>query len=357
MVCMSPFGIVENCLPAVSVVIPCRNERDGIEACLQSLLKQESPPGGFEIIVADGMSDDGTRDILTNLSDEISNVHMVDNPRLITPCGMNAGIAMARGRYIAIMGAHNRYAPDYLVQALQVLEFNQADNVGGTMLCEGESWVQRAIAIAHHSPFSVGGARWHRLQYEGPADTVFGGVYRRTVFEKIGFFDEDLIRNQDDEFNLRLKKAGGTIWQSPRIKSWYRPRGSLLALFRQYQQYGYWKVRVIQKHRLPASIRHLVPGGFLLFLGFLLTLAPWSALAMWGFLGTLSIYALFTVGASLVCAARSEWRFFPILPIVFACYHFGYGIGFLGGIWDFVIRRKGPHTTYTQLTRTSKPSS
>ena len=341
-------------VPAVSIVIPCRNERDGIEPCLRSLSRQESPAGGFEIIVADGMSDDGTRDILARLSKEMSHLRVVDNPRQITPCGMNAGIAMAQGRYIAIMGAHNRYAPDYLVQAVQALELHQADNVGGAMLCEGESRIQRAIAVAHHSSFSVGGAKWHRLQYEGPADTVFGGVYRRTVFDSIGLFDEELIRNQDDELNLRLQKAGGIIWQTPRIRSWYRPRASLRALFRQYRQYGYWKVRVIQKHRLPASIRHLVPGAFVLFLVSLLVLSPWLSFALWGFLGTVGIYALFSVGASLLSAARSEWSLFPILPMVFACYHFAYGIGFLEGVWDFVIRRKGPHTTYTQLTRTSK---
>ena len=149
---------------------------------------------------------------------------------------MNAGITASRGRFVAIAGAHNRYAPDYLRQSVAVLEETGADNVGGAMICEGRSRVQKAVAAAHHSRFGGGGARWHDPNYEGPADTVFGGVYRREVFDRIGLFDAELIRNQDDEFNLRLTRAQGRIWQSPRIRSWYSPRATLRSLFNQYLQ-------------------------------------------------------------------------------------------------------------------------
>src|SRR5712671_5833877 len=240
----------------VSAVVPCRNERNYIETCVRSILAQNP----LEVIVADGMSNDGTREILKGITDP--RLRIVDNPKQITPAGMNAGIRAARGELVAIMGAHQRYAPDYLRRSAEALERTGADNVGGAMFCETDTWLQRAIAAAHHSPFSVGGARWHNPNYEGPADTVFGGVYRREVFARIGLFDEQLARNQDDELNFRLIRAGGKIWQSPAIRSWYRPRGSLVALFRQYRQYGYWKVRVIQKHRMPASWRHLVPASF-----------------------------------------------------------------------------------------------
>jgi succinoglycan biosynthesis protein ExoA len=342
--------------PAVSVVIPCRNEVGSLEACLGSILQQEEPPGGLEVIVADGMSDDGTRELLQRIARADSRVRMVDNPRRSTPCGMNQAIRAARGQWIAIMGAHNRYAPDYLARCLEVAQATGADNVGGAMIAEGESLVQKAIAAAHHSAFATGGARWHNPDYEGLCDTVFGGFYKRQVFERIGLFDEELVRNQDDEFNLRLSRAGGTIWHSPRTRSWYQPRQSLAALFQRCKGDGYWKVRVIQKHKLPASWRHLVPGAFVFglcglgvlgLLGILMG-APGS----WGYdlgHGALwacgAISALYTVavfGAAALTGRKHGWRLVPILPAVFACYHFGYGCGFLQGLWDFVVRRRRP---------------
>lgn len=314
---------------------------------------QDSPPGDFEIIVADGMSDDGTRAVLSQLERENSRVRVVDNPVRFTATGMNAGIRLARGRYIAIMGAHNRYAPDYLRRSLEVLEQTGVDNVGGVMMCDADSRVQRAIAAAHHSPFSVGGARWHNTGYEGSVDTVFGGVYRREVFDRIGLFDEELVRNQDDEFNLRLTRAGGKIWQSPRIKSWYRPRGSLRDLFRQYMQYGYWKVRVIQKHRMPASLRQIVPGCFVLALTMLAIGSVWSSAAAWALGGLLGAYLVGNLAASLQTAAHTDWKILPLLPIVFTCYHFAYGYGFLRGILDFLVLRRRADWAYSQLTRVS----
>ena len=336
--------------PTVSVIVPCRNEDEHIEACIRSILAQEQPPGGFEVIIVDGMSTDGTKEILYRLGEEDPRVRVIENPARFTPSGMNAGIRESRGRYIAIMGAHNRYAPDYLYQSLKVLEETDADNVGGAMFCESDSWTQRAVAAAHHSPFSVGGARWHNPDYEGVVDTVFGGVYRRETFDRFGVFDEELARNQDDEFNLRLTRAGGKIWQSPRIRSWYKPRGSLPALFRQYMQYGYWKVRVIQKHRLPASIRHLVPACFVFTFSVLPMISPWVPNAIWVWLGLLVIYSFANITASFVTAARHRWRLFIFLPVVFAIYHFAYGYGFLHGIWDFLVLRRMPSHTYTDLT-------
>jgi len=339
--------------PAFSVIIPCRNENDQIEGSVRSMLGQESVPGGLEVIVADGMSEDGTRETLARLAAEDPRLRVVDNAARITPCGMNAGIRAARGRFIAIAGAHNRYAPDYLRRAAEVLAETGADNVGGSMICEGDLPLQRAIGAAHHSPFSAGGARWHRTSYDGPADTVFGGIYRREVFDRIGFFDEELVRNQDDELNLRLTRSHGRIWHSSRLRSWYRPRNSLARLFRQYMQYGFWKVRVIQKHRIPASIRHLVPGFFVLVLLTLPVLAAFwrPALAVW--LALVAVYVLSNVAASVTVALKEGWDLLPFLPLVFACYHFGYGIGFLRGIWTFFVAGRSPNEQWSGLTRPS----
>jgi glycosyltransferase involved in cell wall biosynthesis len=345
--------------PVISAVIPCRNEKDHIEDCLRSILAQEAVPGGFEVLVADGMSDDGTREMLSRLAKIDQRLRIIENPGRVTACGMNAGIQAARGTYIAIMGAHNKYAPDYLKTSLEISLETAADNVGGSMTCIGRpvasrgSRLQNAIAMAHHSPFSVGGACWHNPDYEGPADTVFGGFYRREVFDKIGLFDESLVRNQDDELNFRLTRSGGTIWHSPRIKSWYYPRASLGALFRQYLQYGYWKVRVMQKHRRPAAIRHLVPGLFvgsaiaLLLLGLVYPPAFWLWLVVMGF------YLLCDLVASAVTAARHGWAYLLVLVVVFPSYHFGYGAGFLCGVIDFVLLGRGPSTFFTGMSRVS----
>src|SRR5262249_1078406 len=149
-----------------------------------------------------------------------------------------------------------------------------ADNVGGPWIARADGYVGLAIAAAFQSSFAVGGARGHNPEYEGKVDTVYLGCWRREIFDRIGFFDEELVRNQDDEFNLRIVRSGGGVWQSPKIQSWYTPRASLRDLCRQYSQYGYWKLRVIQKHRLPASMRHIVPAGFVALLMILGLTAP-----------------------------------------------------------------------------------
>ena len=341
--------------PLISIVIPCRNEREHIGDCLRSIFAQDHVPGGFEIILADGMSDDGTREIVDRIAVRDGRLKVIDNPARITSRGLNEAIRQARGQYIAIMGAHARYATDYLRASLAVSRASGAENVGGSMVCVGASNPEKAIAIAHHSRFSVGGAHWHNKDYEGLADTVFGGFYRREVFDDIGLFDENLVRNQDDELNLRLTARGGRIWHSTRIKSWYHPRASLAALFQQYLQYGYWKVRVMQKHQKLSSVRHLVPG---VFVGSLMALPLFAILhvaALALFLFLIGLYVGCNLCASLICA-RQRGAVLPMLPLVFACYHFGYGLGSICGLLDFVILKRGPSRAFTQLTRSTTRS-
>ena len=418
---------MKNLTPTVSIIIPCRNERHHIEACLSSALAQEEPQGGFEVIVADGMSDDGTREILARLEEQVSGLNaecstvsaatlsasdgeragvrctsssypngpevcslvvpqppgrspilrIIDNPGLIVSTGLNTAIRAARGAIIIRMDAHTEYAPDYLARCVEVLGKTRADNVGGPWLAKGDGYVGRAIAAAFQSSFAVGGARGHDANYEGPVDTVYLGCWSKETFERFGYFDEELVRNQDDEHNLRITRGGGKVYQSPKIKSWYRLRGTLPSLFKQYMQYGYWKVRVIQKHKLPASPRHLVPAAFVLALTSLFLLfafgsllsafAPNSQLSAlnipipifsfhisafsFSFLAALGTYALAVLVASVHTAARTEWKLLPVLPIVFPCYHWGYGFGFLRGVLDFVIRRRRASPSFTKLTR------
>jgi succinoglycan biosynthesis protein ExoA len=318
--------------PAVSVVMPCRDEAGHIEACLRSILAQEEPPGGFEIIVADGMSNDGTRATLARIAAEDDRLKLVDNAGRIVSTGLNAAIRVARGGILVRMDGHAIYAPDYLRRCVEALEASGADNVGGPYRTSAEGRRQRAIAAASASMFAVGRQRARQVDYEGDADTVLFGCWRRETFDRFGPFDETLVRNQDDEHNLRIIRGGGRIWQSPAIRAWYRPRSSLRALFRQYFSYGYWKVPLIVKHRGPASLRHVVPAAFVLGIVALPALALYWNPALWLWAGLLTVYVVGVVGAAVIAAARAGWDLLPRLPATLCVLHLAYGLGFLAGL-------------------------
>jgi succinoglycan biosynthesis protein ExoA len=281
-------------------------------------------------------------------------LRIIDNPERIQAAGLNAAIGVAKGQIIVRMDAHTDYAPDYVSQCLAVLDETGADAVGGPWVGRGTSLVQRAIAAVFQSSFCAGTARGHDPAYSGSIDTVYLGCWRRELFDRLGLFDEELVRNEDDELSLRITRSGGTIFQSPRIKSWYTPRNSLGGLLRQYAQYGYWKVRVIQKHRMPASPRHLVPAVFILLLASLSIASFWSPIGAAGAIALTLAYLLANLLASAQTARRSESKLWPLIPFVFACYHFGYGWGFLHGVWDFSILGRRPRRAYTALTRDSR---
>jgi glycosyltransferase involved in cell wall biosynthesis len=338
--------------PFVSVIMPVRNEAASIRASLEAVLAQDYPRDRLEILVADGLSDDGTREQIERVAARDGRVKLVDNPGRIVSTGLNAAISAAAGAVILRMDGHTLYAPDYVSECVKALRESGAENVGGPWRASGKGYVGTAIALAFQSPLASGGARSHAVQYTGFVDSVYLGCWRRDLFERIGGFDEELVRNQDDEHNLRLSRAGGRIWQTPAIRSWYVPRSSISALFRQYAQYGYWKVRVIQKHRIPASLRHLAPGAFVALVAALAVLVPFVPVARWAAAGLLLSYLLaLLAGAIVTCRNAHAWRALPVLPPVFAAYHFGYGCGFLCGVFDFLVRRKRRSTAFTRLTR------
>lgn len=335
----------------VSVLVPCRNERDHIERLLDEALAQEAPGVQVEVLVADGASDDGTRGILDARAAREPRLRVVDNPQRIVSTGLNRALGEARGDVVLRMDAHTSYPADYMATCLEVLEATGAANVGGPARTRASGRIQRAVAAAYHSPFSVGGARFHDVSYEGPVDTVPYGCWPRSTFERVGVFDEELVRNQDDEHNLRVRRAGLVVWQSPRIVSHYEVRSSLGALFRQYAQYGYWKVLVIRKHRLPASFRHLVPATFVAAVLGLGVAALFVPAARWMLLGLLGTYALLVGVASAFAARRAGAGLFPLLLATFPCFHLGYGIGFLRGIADFLVLKRAPTPAFERLTR------
>ena len=212
----------------VSIIVPCRNERGHIDAFLDSATAQQLQAGWrMEILVADGESDDGTGERIQARAAVDARLVPVANPGRIVSTGLNACLARARGAVIVRMDVHTQFAPDYVAQCITALQRTGADNVGGAWVARGEGAMGQAIAAAFQSRWVVGGALSRDGAYEGEADTVYLGCWPRQTFARVGGFDETLVRNQDDEHNLRLRLAGGCVWQSALIRSWYRPRDAL----------------------------------------------------------------------------------------------------------------------------------
>ena len=339
----------------VSIIVPCRNERGHIETFAASALAQRLPSGWrLEIVIADGDSDDGTQAILVALAKLDKRLRVVPNPGRIVSAGLNVAIAQSRGAVIVRMDVHTTYADDYVAECLAALERTGADNVGGPWHAEAVATggpMQAAIAAAFQSPAVAGGAMSRRLDHEGPVDTVYLGAWPRRSFERFGGFDETLVRNQDDEHNLRIVQGGGRVWQSPRIRSTYRPRAKLRQVFRQYSQYGYWKPFVMKKAGQPAALRHVVPALFVAGLGLCAVLAVLGLAAAllartmgepaawwkWAVAPLAVLIGAYAVSVAVLTAsvARTQrppasvlWR----VPGVIATYHIGYGLGSIAGL-------------------------
>jgi GT2 family glycosyltransferase len=327
-------------IPFVTIVVPMYNERAYIDKCLDSLIGQDYPVSHFEVLVLDGGSDDGSRNIVMESARKYDFVRLLDNPRQITAAAMNIGIQNARGDVIIILGAHSYVASDFISQNVACLSKTEAACVGGAIHSTFKSFLGKTISLAMSSPFGVGNALFRYSQKEQYVDTVAFGAYRRQVFDEIGLFDETLIYNEDDEFNYRLRKHGGKIFLTPAIKSFYYTRMSLRQLWKQYFRYGLGKVRVMQRHPKVVSIRPLVPFTFvstLLLSGLLGTLNP---IFLWLFLSVLTSYLAVSFLFSIRISARNGWKHLPVLPAAFACLHFSYGLGMYGGLLNLVMKPK-----------------
>lgn len=324
--------------PFITVICPIRNEEKHIEACLQSILDQDYDPALMEILVVDGMSSDGTRAIVRKLRAQDGRIRLLDNPGHIVPTAMNIGIQQARGEIIVRVDGHATIAGNYLSACVRHLAATGAACVGGPIESINTTYVGHAIALAMSFPFGVGNSRFRTSNFCGYVDTLAFGAYRREVFEKIGLFDEELVRCQDDELNYRLRKFGGEIYMTPDIRSRYFPRARLKKLWRQYFQYGYWKVRVLQKHPRMMQPRQFVPGAFV---GAVIC-SPMSALFLqptWlAGAGILGLYTAANLCAALVLSCQRGLKYLPLLPLVFMLLHFSYGLGFLWGLIRFAGR-------------------
>ena len=331
--------------PTVTVIMPIRNEETFIPRSLGAVLGQDYPAELLLVLVADAMSDDRTREIVAELAraHPAHAVEIVDNPGRIVPTGFNAALGQARGEVIVRVDGHTIIAPDYVSECVAALAASGADNVGGRMDAEGRGPVGEAIALATSSRIGVGDAQFHYAVGEHWVDTVYLGAWPRAVFTRVGPFDPEMVRNQDDEFNYRLRAAGGRILLTDRIRSRYYSRASLRTLFRQYRQYGFWKVRVLQKHPRQMKARQFVPPVFAAVVAGGALLAPANPLVRRAWSAIVGGYALATLAASVSIARRAGWRHLPVLPVAFGAVHLGYGGGFLAGLIRF-RRRWGDRT-------------
>ncbi|HLQ17337.1 MAG TPA: glycosyltransferase family 2 protein [Tabrizicola sp.] len=324
----------------VTVIMPIRNEADFIERSLGAILTQDYPHSRMEVLIADGRSTDSTRDVIQRLAATYPDVSLkiIDNPGRIVPTGFNLALKQRKGDIVVRVDGHTIIAPDYVRECVSALNRTGADNAGGRMNAFSQTTFGKAVALATSTPFGVGGARFHYSEDEEWVDTVYMGAWHSRVFDQIGGFDEEFVRNQDDEFNYRLRANRGRILLSPRIRSEYYPRSSPKALWRQYYQYGLYKVRVMQKHTLQMQPRHFAP--VLLVAGLVVTalLAVFVPSAWVLFSALAGLYAIANLVASTITAFRSEPSYIFILPVVFAILHFSYGTGFAVGLVRFAGR-------------------
>jgi glycosyltransferase involved in cell wall biosynthesis len=330
--------------PFVSVIIPCFNEEKFIGTILGNLMAQDYPRDRMEVLVMDGGSTDRTLEIIRKVAVENPLIRVVPNEQRYVPFALNAGIKASRGEVIMIMGAHTFYPPDYVPVLVKYLFELNADNVGAFLNTRPGDDSNQALAISKvlSSPFGIGNAKYRTgVQDICRVDTVPFGCYRREVFEKIGFFDEELLRNQDYEFNARLIKSGGSIYLIPFLTIDYFTRSSTRQLFRMHYQYGLYNPLVSLKVGRPMLSRHLVPLVFLLFLVFT---GPGSFFFAWSRWLLITGSALYLFGDLLFTAKiikqTKQVKLVLYLPWIFFFLHLSYGWGYLMGIFRFLLFKK-----------------
>lgn len=335
----------------VTVIMPVRNEAAYIEGSVRSVAAAGAGLDALEIIVVDGMSDDGTRELALRLAAEVPGLKLLDNPERTVPYALNRGLRAAQHDLVVRVDGHAELYPDFFEECLKAMAAHpECSCVGGPIENVAEGEVSEAISAALSSPFGVGSARFRTGGAEGYVDTLAFGMYRKADLFAVGLFDEELTRNQDDEMNFRLVKAGRPIWFTPRIRSRYYVRSSFGKLWRQFFQYGYWKVYVNRKHGTFTNLRQLAPPLFVGYLAVVGVLALIWTPARW----LLGITLLTYLAGAFAFAARQTGSVSkaPRVMLGYGILHLSYGLGYLKGVQDFILLgRRSPTARATELTR------
>lgn len=336
----------------LTVVIPCRNEVRYIRECVDAIFNSVLPAGlEMSVFVVDGLSNDGTAELLEELQTVYPALQKVENRLQLTPFAFNLGIhAGGCVDFVQIVGARHILSPDYIGKSLDMLTSNsQIWCVGGQLINEYVNESGRIISLAMDTAFGMGIGNFRILEKSGFTDTVTSPMYPWKVFEKIGFFDEQLVRNQDDDFNFRVIQAGGKIWFEKEISLKYYVRANFKGLYKQFFQYGYWKVFVNRKHQTVTTVRQLVPPAFVLFL----LLVPFTLLFPPLISGIAGLLLAIYVAMAIFFAVRQSEKPGEILPIfvTFPILHVSYGLGYLLGILSFLVFRKQPSEKQKRLSR------
>lgn len=326
----------------VSVIIPCYNEEKTIQLVLESLLQQTFPRDQIEVVIADGMSTDKTREVIAAFQQEHPDfgLRIVDNPKGIIPAALNTAIAAAQGEVVVRLDGHSIPYPDYVVYSMEGIQEELGQNVGGVweIFPGAETWMAESIAIAAAHPFGVGDAKYRYTDKAAEVDTVPFGAFKKTLIDQIGGFDEDLLTNEDYEFNVRIRKAGGRIWLDPRIRARYFARPTLGALAVQYWRYGYWKVRMLRRYPETLRWRQAIPPLFVLGLFGAGLLSFWLPLAGWilGLEVVLYAMALLAMGLQAMFSKR-RLSYFLGVPLAMMTMHLSWGGAFLWSLFKLLL--------------------
>lgn len=325
-------------LPNISIIMPIKNEERYIERSLGAVINQNYPSDRLEVIVVDGNSSDNTRELISKLARTSQfSVSIVENPTGIVPKALNIGLRLAKGDIIIRVDGHCEIQNDYVQICIDQLHKQNVDCVGGTIETVGETVMAKAIALAMSTYLGVGNVAF-RIN-EGSTqltDSVPFPAYPKEVFEEIGLFDEDMLCNEDDEFNYRLLKNNGRILLVNDLRTRYFSRSSLKSLWKQYFRYGQWKVRILQKHPNQMRLRQFIPTGFMIVLLTAMILGLFLPHGWFILVSILGAYSLALIVASLFYARRKGLKTAQLLPIVFFVLHASYGIGFVYGLLKFL---------------------